>query len=319
MQSLGSTSSWLSRDSLSSSHSLPFSESEQTEDEADVFLSEGEGDAAEGVELGRPSAVSLRSRSACGVVGDQAGSQRRSGQTGRCPSNPGTVLLPRPEGVRTATEGRTEGDCVFAQKCAELQVFVRPLLELLNGVKKGRYTRGLSSFQQSVAMDRIQRIVGVLQKPSMGEKYLQTLLQVEMLLRLWFPQISPCAPRATAPPHPPPLNATHRTPPRWHRDQLHIPVKKRRLSWTDTDCLSPPPDCKHLQQEQQEEVHVGLEEGAASPRLESSEGTELDGGPTGSYDRGAFWEKESEETQEMFYQEWQKEKLFPTCYSSTLH
>ncbi|XP_036372070.1 circadian associated repressor of transcription a [Megalops cyprinoides] len=295
MQSLGSTSSWLSRDSLSSGHSLLFSESEQTEDEADVFLSEGEGEGAEGVELGRASGVGLRSRSARGIVRDQAGPWRKT------------------------TEGQTEGDCVFAQKCAELQVFVRPLLELLNGLKKGRYTRGLSSFQQSIAMDRIQRIVGVLQKPSMGEKYLQTLLQVEMLLKLWFPQISPCAPPATAPPHHLPLNAAHRTPPRWHRDQLHIPVKKRRLSWTETDCLSPPPGCKHLQQEQQEEVHVGLEERAASPLLETSEGTELDGGPTGSYDRGAFWEKESEETQEMFYQEGQKEKLFPACYSPNLH
>lgn len=32
----------------------------------------------------------------------------------------------------------------------------------------GSHPTGLSSFQQSVAMDRIQRIIGVLQKPEMG-------------------------------------------------------------------------------------------------------------------------------------------------------
>ncbi|PNJ55974.1 CIART isoform 7 [Pongo abelii] len=62
----------------------------------------------------------------------------------------------------------TEGDLLFAQKCKELQGFIPPLTDLLNGLKMGRFERGLSSFQQSVAMDRIQRIVGVLQKPQMG-------------------------------------------------------------------------------------------------------------------------------------------------------
>ncbi|XP_068946207.1 circadian-associated transcriptional repressor isoform X2 [Petaurus breviceps papuanus] len=84
----------------------------------------------------------------------------------------------------------TEGDRLFAQKCKELQGFIRPLTDLLNGLKMGRYERGLSSFQQSVAMDRIQRIVGVLQKPEMGERYLGTLLQVEGMLKTWFPHIA---------------------------------------------------------------------------------------------------------------------------------
>ncbi|XP_066120978.1 circadian-associated transcriptional repressor isoform X1 [Saccopteryx bilineata] len=84
----------------------------------------------------------------------------------------------------------TEGDLLFAQKCKELQGFVRPLTDLLNGLKMGRFERGLSSFQQSVAMDRIQRIVGVLQKPQMGERYLGTLLQVEGMLKTWFPHIA---------------------------------------------------------------------------------------------------------------------------------
>lgn len=84
----------------------------------------------------------------------------------------------------------TEGDLLFAQKCEELQGFIRPLTDLLNGLKMGRFERGLSSFQQSVAMDRIQRIVGVLQKPQMGERYLGTLLQVEGMLKTWFPHIA---------------------------------------------------------------------------------------------------------------------------------
>uniref|UniRef100_A0A672G0D6 Circadian associated repressor of transcription n=1 Tax=Salarias fasciatus TaxID=181472 RepID=A0A672G0D6_SALFA len=104
---------------------------------------------------------------------------------------------------------KSEGDLLFAQKCAELQGFIRPLLELLNGLKRGRFDRGLSSFQQSVAMDRIQRIVGVLQRPNIGEKYLNTLLQVEMMLKLWFPQIptqpvSAASSVATSPTHGPP-------------------------------------------------------------------------------------------------------------------
>ncbi|OXB55806.1 hypothetical protein ASZ78_007124 [Callipepla squamata] len=54
------------------------------------------------------------------------------------------------------------------ERCRELRGFIRPLTELLNGLRMGRYDKGLSSFQQSVAMDRIQRIIGVLQKPEMG-------------------------------------------------------------------------------------------------------------------------------------------------------
>ncbi|XP_077012269.1 circadian-associated transcriptional repressor isoform X2 [Tamandua tetradactyla] len=84
----------------------------------------------------------------------------------------------------------TEGDVLFAQKCKELQGFIRPLTDLLNGLKMGRFERGLSSFQQSVAMDRIQRIVGVLQKPQIGGRYLGTLLQVEVMLKTWFPHIA---------------------------------------------------------------------------------------------------------------------------------
>uniref|UniRef100_A0A8C3UQ18 Circadian-associated transcriptional repressor n=1 Tax=Catharus ustulatus TaxID=91951 RepID=A0A8C3UQ18_CATUS len=78
-----------------------------------------------------------------------------------------------------------------SSQCRELRGFIRPLAELLEGLRRGRYDRGLSSFQQSVAMDRLQRIIGVLQKPEMGARYLGTLLQVEAMLRLWFPHVAP--------------------------------------------------------------------------------------------------------------------------------
>uniref|UniRef100_A0A3P9NWA7 Uncharacterized LOC103466703 n=2 Tax=Poecilia reticulata TaxID=8081 RepID=A0A3P9NWA7_POERE len=48
---------------------------------------------------------------------------------------------------------------------------------------------GLSSFQESVAMDRIQRIMGVLQNPFMGEKYVDIILKMEAMLKSWFPHV----------------------------------------------------------------------------------------------------------------------------------
>ncbi|XP_077645441.1 circadian-associated transcriptional repressor [Lonchura striata] len=104
---------------------------------------------------------------------------------------------PSPRGGKRPRKGEggdvppSDGDRLFAQKCRELRGFIRPLAELLEGLRRGRYDRGLSSFQQSVAMDRLQRIIGVLQKPEMGARYLGTLLQVEAMLRLWFPHVAP--------------------------------------------------------------------------------------------------------------------------------
>lgn len=64
------------------------------------------------------------------------------------------------------------------------------------------------------------------------EKYLNTLLQVEVMLKLWFPHI-PTQPVSAAssvvasPAHS--LQDTYgSTPPHKHRDQLHIPVKVRK-------------------------------------------------------------------------------------------
>lgn len=235
MQSQGSTSSQPSFDSLSSSDSLLFSDSEQAEDDSDVFLTD--------------SSPSVIISGAARAPGDRAGVPESPGSQWACDGF--TDKEEEEEPFRKASDpssgrvSKSEGDLLFAQKCAELQGFVRPLLELLNGLKKGRFDRGLSSFQQSVAMDRIQRIVGVLQRPNSGEKYLNTLLQVEMMLKLWFPQIqtlpASSASSAAASPARSLRDAPASTPPHKHRDQLHIPVKKRRLSWTGTDSPSPSP------------------------------------------------------------------------------
>ncbi|KAI1885906.1 hypothetical protein AGOR_G00208580 [Albula goreensis] len=272
MQSSGSTSSQPSQDSMCSSDSFLFSDTDHTEDDTDVFLSEEESRAGRPgptfYSLDRPSSSRPRSQWDCDGLGEPEGSTRvRGGQEERCSSNASfSALVSSSSGVRMEKEqeggrvAQTEGDHLFAQKCAELQGFVRPLLELLNGLKKGRFDRGLSSFQQSVAMDRIQRIVGVLQKPTIGGKYLHTLLQVEMMLKLWFPQISPHAPSTSDPTAP-----LRSTPPHKHKDQLHIPVKKRRLSWSDID--SPTPLLLHhkrFQQGGQDGGRAGRDEVAAA-------------------------------------------------------
>lgn len=63
------------------------------------------------------------------------------------------------------------------------------------------------------------------------EKYLNTLLQVEMMLKLWFPQIPTqpvsAATSTAASPARSLQDTSSSTPPHKHRDQLHIPVKVR--------------------------------------------------------------------------------------------
>ncbi|XP_029958793.1 uncharacterized protein LOC115396866 [Salarias fasciatus] len=246
MQSQGSTSSQPSFDSLSSSDSLLFSDSEQAEDDTDVFLTDSSSSVIIGGTSGAPAAEDAGSESpgsqwACDGFTDK----EEEDESYRSESGSKAAHIDLGEVDQTSQIPKSEGDLLFAQKCAELQGFIRPLLELLNGLKRGRFDRGLSSFQQSVAMDRIQRIVGVLQRPNIGEKYLNTLLQVEMMLKLWFPQIptqpvSAASSVATSPTRCL-QDTSSSTPPHKHRDQLHIPVKKRRLSWTGTDSPTPSP------------------------------------------------------------------------------
>ncbi|XP_053743025.1 uncharacterized protein LOC128771593 isoform X2 [Synchiropus splendidus] len=268
MQSQGSTSSQPSFDSLSSSDSLLFSDSEQAEDDSDVFLTDSSpsviiSGAARAPEDRARVSGSPGSQWACDGFTDKEEEEESfrlgsSGKATRSDLDESSSRIPK-----------SEGDLLFAQKCAELQGFVRPLLELLNGLKKGRFDRGLSSFQQSVAMDRIQRIVGVLQRPSSGEKYLNTLLQVEMMLKLWFPQIqtlpvSSTSSAATSPARSLRDTSTS-TPPHKHRDQLHIPVKKRRLSWTGTDSPSPSPVLLKCSGNSSAPKRMKLEDGESHP------------------------------------------------------
>ncbi|CAN9513627.1 unnamed protein product [Ophioblennius macclurei] len=246
MQSQGSTSSQPSFDSLSSSDSLLFSDSEQAEDDTDVFLTDSSSSVIIGGTDGAAAAEDRGSESpgsqwTCDGFTDK----EEEDESYRSESGGKTAHVGLGQADQTGQIPKSQGDLLFAQKCAELQGFIRPLLELLNGLKRGRFDRGLSSFQQSVAMDRIQRIVGVLQRPNIGEKYLNTLLQVEMMLKLWFPQIPTqpvsAASSVTASPARCHQDTSSVTPPHKHRDQLHIPVKKRRLSWTGTDSPTPSP------------------------------------------------------------------------------
>jgi len=64
------------------------------------------------------------------------------------------------------------------------------------------------------------------------EKYLPTLLQIEGMLKLWFPQVTA---QVSVTPNPADfslrnistLGKSNTTPPHKHKDQLHIPVKVR--------------------------------------------------------------------------------------------
>lgn len=284
MQSQGSTSTQPSFDTLSSSDSSLFSDS--TEDDTDVFLSE----RSPSVIIGGPHAPRnvgpgrLESPAAQWTYDDFA--DREEEESGRSASCKGRHL--GVEGSeKSREEEKSQADLLFAKKCAELQGFVRPLLELLNGLKGGRFERGLTSFQQSVAIDRIQRIVGVLRRPNGGEKYLDILTQVEKMLKVWFPHVAPL----TAPPLSSSLSSSSSssifsagtgvcsgetpstTPAHRHADQMHMPVKKRRLSWTESDYSTPPPVLrKRLHPSRGEER--GKQEGVKGETLPSSGASE---------------------------------------------
>ncbi|XP_030596955.1 circadian associated repressor of transcription a [Archocentrus centrarchus] len=228
MNSLGNSSKWPSYDSLPSTPSFLLSETEQTEDEAETF-SEGEGDSGIRKSPSADEGISL-SGSYLGLSShtNRLRSRAQRDRAERCSdkTNP-PDSAPSPEDP-TLSSSVTPGDIAFAQKCADLHRFIHPLLELLHGLQTGRFDRGLTSFQQSVAMDRLQRILGILQKPEMGEKYLQNLLQIEMLLKMWFPR------EASTSTDTPNKTTTPRLAPHWRQNQLHMPVKKRKLSWPDS-------------------------------------------------------------------------------------
>uniref|UniRef100_A0AAQ5Y3S7 Circadian associated repressor of transcription a n=1 Tax=Amphiprion ocellaris TaxID=80972 RepID=A0AAQ5Y3S7_AMPOC len=184
MNSLGKSSKWPSYDSLPSTSSFLPSESEQTEDEADVF-SEGEGDGGM-----RKSASAYERITLSGNYlhspprSDQLHSKSECDESEHCPDktkHPDSVSSLGPAALRSSSA--TPGDLAFAQKCADLHRFTYPLLELLHGLKSGRFDRGLTSFQQSVAIDRLQRILGILQKPEMGLWFITTLTNLSLPLQ----------------------------------------------------------------------------------------------------------------------------------------
>ncbi|XP_054633622.1 circadian-associated transcriptional repressor isoform X2 [Dunckerocampus dactyliophorus] len=117
---------------------------------------------------------------------------------------------------------QSEKGRLFTQKCMELQCYIQPLSSILNGLRSGRYRERLSSFQESVAMDRIQRILGVLQNPCLGEKYISIILKMEEMLKSWFPNVKPQHQQAIT-----------------HAEEV-VPTKKLKLSpVTHTEGVSP--------------------------------------------------------------------------------
>lgn len=109
MNSLGSSSKWPSYDSLPSTASFPHSESEQTEDEADVF-SEGEADngITKPLSVGEGITLQLHVRS-------------KSGQPEHYPDRTQHSCSASSPGVATlGSSSVTPGDLVFAQKVSTL-------------------------------------------------------------------------------------------------------------------------------------------------------------------------------------------------------
>ncbi|XP_010741816.2 circadian associated repressor of transcription a [Larimichthys crocea] len=268
MNSLGSSSKWPSYDSLPSNSSFLLSESEQTEDEADVF-SEGEGDS--GIRKSMPDGERITLSGnylELPAHSNQPDLRTKSNQPEHCPDETKRPGLASSGAATLGSSSATPADLAFAQKCADLHRFIHPLLELLHGLKTGRFDKGLSSFQQSVAIDRLQRILGILQRPEMGAKYLQNLLQIEMMLKIWFPRVAFQSTDQT-----PSQTVTPRLPPHWHQNQLHMPVKKRKLSWSDPD-YSGKDLAKHKQH--QHEKHVSTQPATS---LDSLVSTHVPGSP----------------------------------------
>lgn len=130
---------------------------------------------------------------------------RASSQTAPAQASPGAHqrALKRQHSAHSCPPSTSQTEQLFAQKCRELQCYIPPLALILNGLRSGRYRERLSTFQESVAMDRIQRIMGVLQNPGLGDKYIHILLKMEVMLKSWFPQVKlPEQPPATEEPVP---------------------------------------------------------------------------------------------------------------------
>lgn len=128
MNSLGSSSKWPSYDSLPSTSSFVLSESEQTEDEADVF-SEGEGYTGRRKSLSVDEGIPLTGNYLdFPAHSDQTHSRSKNDQSKQCPdqtkhpdsaSTPGAATL--------GSSPATPGDLAFAQKVSTLKLSSRSL------------------------------------------------------------------------------------------------------------------------------------------------------------------------------------------------
>lgn len=174
MNSLGCSSKWPSYDSLRSTPSFLLSESEQTEDEADIS-SEGEGDTEPNKSFSANEGIRL-SGSFLDFAGysDKLYSGSKNDPSELCPGKIKLLDSAASLGATTVeSSSATPGDTAFAQKvgtlkliyfqlfgkslynnmcvviscsyffkCADLHNFICPLLKLLRGLKAGRFEKG---------------------------------------------------------------------------------------------------------------------------------------------------------------------------------
>lgn len=130
MNTLGSSSKWPSYDSIPSTSSFLLSESEQTEDEADVF-SEGEGDNGITKSHSVDDRITLsRNYLDFPAHSDQLRLRSRSDQPKDCPGetkHPGSACSP--EIATLGSSSATPGDLAFARKVSTLKAIPRSLFQ----------------------------------------------------------------------------------------------------------------------------------------------------------------------------------------------
>ncbi|XP_074523409.1 uncharacterized protein LOC141788370 [Halichoeres trimaculatus] len=149
------------------------------------------------------------------------------------------------DGLCEKPQADTENE-LFLHKCLELQGYIQPLSSILQALISGRYSDRLGSFQENVAIDRIQRILGVLKNPHMGGRFLNILLKIEAMLLSWFPYIRPSVsqsddssaakklkPHSSASPPPPPPSSSSDV-----ESPLAASHSSTRLKWLHTSPIS---------------------------------------------------------------------------------
>lgn len=137
MNSLGSSSKWPSYDSLPSTSSFVFSESDQTEDEADIF-SEGEGDSGGRKSLSADERIEFpQNASDFPAHSDRSHLRSKSDPTEHCPSetkHPDSASSP---GAATlGSSAMTPGDLAFAHKVRTLKVIPSSFVSQIAGCSK---------------------------------------------------------------------------------------------------------------------------------------------------------------------------------------